>query len=471
MNKKQQVTKYLIFDILAAILSWTLFYIFRKVYLESQMYGFDIPIIFGTKYFLSLIIIPVFWITLYYLNGYYRDIFRKSRLIELGQTLFICIVGVIIIFFSLLLDDTVQSYKDYYKSVLVLFLLHFFLTYIPRLILTSITIRRIHNGAIGFNTLLVGGNSRAVNIIKELKAQKKLAGSRIIGFVTVNRNSDHLASQYVENLGTIEDIVEIILRNKVEEVIIAIESSEQDTIGNIINKLNQTVVSIKAVPSIYDILTGRVRISSLYGTPLLEITHDLIPTWQFALKHVFDITISIIALILLSPLIPFLAIGIKMTSKGPVIYSHERVGRYGEPFKLYKFRTMVVDAEKNGPELSSKNDSRITPFGRFMRKHRLDEIPNFINVLKGEMSLVGPRPERKFYIDQIMEKAPQYLHLQKVKPGITSWGQVKYGYAENVDEMVERLKYDIIYIENMTLYVDFKILIYTLITIFKGRGI
>jgi len=176
-------------------------------------------------------------------------------------------------------------------------------------------------------------------------------------------------------------------------------------------------------------------------------------------------------LVLLSPLILFLAIGIKLSSKGPILYSHERIGRFGKPFTLYKFRSMTEEAEINGPALSSKNDNRITPFGKFMRKSKLDELPNFFNVLKGDMSLVGPRPERKFYIDQIIQKAPHYLHLQKVKPGITSWGQVKYGYAENVDQMVERLKYDILYIENMSLYVDFKIMIYTILTILRGQHI
>jgi len=166
-----------------------------------------------------------------------------------------------------------------------------------------------------------------------------------------------------------------------------------------------------------------------------------------------------------------LVIGVKCTSEGPVIYSHERIGRFGRPFRLYKFRTMVVNAEKNGPELSSRNDSRITSLGKFMRKHRFDEIPNFVNVLKGDMSLVGPRPERKYFIDQIVQKAPEYRQLQKIKPGITSWGQVKFGYAENVDEMIERMRYDLIYVENMSLYVDFKIMIYTLITIIKGQGI
>jgi exopolysaccharide biosynthesis polyprenyl glycosylphosphotransferase len=211
--------------------------------------------------------------------------------------------------------------------------------------------------------------------------------------------------------------------------------------------------------------------SAILGVPLLQIRHNLMPVWQLHTKRFIDVFISCLALLLLSPLYLFLAIGVKLSSSGPVIYSHERIGKNGKPFTIYKFRSMQKNAEKNGPELSNKSDNRVTNFGKFMRKTRLDELPQFFNVLKGDMSIVGPRPERKYFIDQIVKVAPHYVHLLSVRPGITSWGQVKYGYAENINQMVDRLKYDILYIENMSLYVDFKIMIYTVKIIFQGKGI
>ncbi|MEC8611138.1 MAG: sugar transferase, partial [Bacteroidota bacterium] len=179
---------------------------------------------------------------------------------------------------------------------------------------------------------------------------------------------------------------------------------------------------------------------------------------------------SVIAITLFLPMFIICAILVKLSSPGPIIYKQKRIGKYGKQFNIYKFRSMYVDSEKDGPKLSSKTDCRVTNWGRIMRKIRLDETPQFFNVLIGEMSFVGPRPEREFYAKQILEKVPHYKHIYKVKPGITSWGMVKYGYAENVDEMLERLKYDILYIENMSLFIDLKIMIHTILIILEGRG-
>ena len=469
MNRSLQVLKYLIGDWLSASAAWVLLYIFRKKILETSKYGGDLPLQFDENFFYGLLFVPMFWVALYIMAGQYSDIYRKHRLKELSQTLLISLIGVVIIFFVLLLDDQIVSYKNYYQSLLVLFGAHFGLTFFVRLVLTTRTVKRIHAGKLGFNTIIVGGNERSLATYEEIAALKKSPGFKFLGFVRVN-GKDTLLSKHLQMFGTYKDLPDLIKTKNIEEVILAVESSDHKELGTIMNLLEGEGVNIKIIPDVYDILSGSVKMTSIFGAPPIAINQEIMPAWQFSIKRVIDIMASALALIVLLPFLLVIAVLVKLSSPGPIFFTQERIGKYSEPFKIIKFRTMVNDAERNGPQLSSASDSRITPIGRFLRKTRIDEFPQFINVLKGEMALVGPRPERQFYIDQITQEAPHYKHLQKVRPGITSWGQVKYGYAENVAEMVQRLKYDLLYIENMSLAVDIKILLYTILIVLRGEG-
>jgi exopolysaccharide biosynthesis polyprenyl glycosylphosphotransferase len=352
----------------------------------------------------------------------------------------------------------------------VLFILHFGLTAASRFVITTIVARKIKSRKMGFPTLIIGSSQRAVNLFQEYESEKISQGYLFVGYIHVDQNNGKYFGNLLPHLGGLEDLPELIDSKGIEEVIIAIESFEHEFIGRIINDLEDKDVIIKIIPDMYDILAGSVKMTSIFGSPLIIINPSLMPFWQQSFKRILDIVVSFIFLLLLLPVFTVTAFIIKLTSKGPVLFRQERIGLHGNPFTIYKFRSMYLDAEKGGPMLSSSSDQRITPFGRFMRSIRLDEIPQFYNVLVGDMSLVGPRPERQFFIDKIMQKAPHYRHLHKVRPGITSWGQVKYGYAENVEQMIQRLKYDIIYIENMSLALDFKILFYTIKTVLQGTG-
>ena len=458
-------------DAFAALVAWAVFFFYRKLSIEHNRFD-DVNLVFQDRNFWwGIVLLPIAWCCFYAILGTYKNVFRKARLKELQMTFWASLIGVIVIFFALLLDDNIYSYRTYYVSFLMLFVLHFALTYIGRLCITSRTARLIHTRKIGFPTLLVGSGEKAYNTYLDLDSQAVYSGNLFVGFIKVNGYIDERLAQAMPYLGDTEAINSLIEKYNIEEVIFAIDDRDDTKITQIIRLLDsRDDVILKITPNMRDIVYGSVKLNSIFHSPLITINPRPMEEWQYSVKRLMDILLSLLALVLLSPVFLVTAIIVKCTSPGPIFYAQERIGYRGKPFKMHKFRSMYVDAEASGPALSSDDDPRITPFGRIMRKYRLDEIPQFYNVLKGTMSLVGPRPERQFFIDKIVERAPEYMLLHKVKPGITSWGQVKYGYAENVDEMVERLRYDLLYLENMSLATDIKILLYTVLIIFQGRG-
>lgn len=471
MRRKSARFLYLFGDLVTTIASWTMFFLYRKLYIENLTWEAAIENTIGDDNFaFGVTIIPFTWILLFFFFGAYRDLYRKSRLKELFNTALIVFIGSIVIFFSILLDDLVIENTRLFRSFLALFNIHFITVFTWRFIAMTWAKKRIQSRKIAFNTLLIGGNHRAKDLYLEYQDKKKSIGNHFIGYIQVNGNKAKL-DEYIPNLGKLEDVKRIIIQNKVEEVIIAIESTDHEQINEIVNDLVNINVMIKIIPDINDILTGSVKINNVFGSALMEVHPEIMPPWQKTIKRTMDIVLSIIAMIILAPLYAYIMIRVKLSSPGPIFYKQERIGIHGQTFKIIKFRSMYTDAEKSGPALSSGNkDSRITPWGHTMRKLRLDEFPQFWNVLVGDMSLVGPRPERQFFIDQILPLAPHYKYINKVRPGITSLGQVKYGYAENVEEMVKRLKYDILYIENMSLGLDLKIIMYTVLVVIQGRG-
>ena len=420
LRRKQQIW-YLTADLISSELVWLCFLGFRWVVYEERMEILEDVLIPAFDFWPPLIVYPFVCLLVYYLSGYYLRPFQKPLWREFMRTFFSAAFISLLFFFIIIIDDPTENYRRYIVSLLVLFGLQFTLSYLPRLTITLLSRRR--------------GIQRTKVVHSMVEAEQLSVGEQ-------------------------------------DEVIIDLPDGYTDRdLYALIARLYPLTCEISMVPRVYDMLTGAARIGHLDRPSLIRITEYHMTDSELCIKRTCDVAVAVFGMILLSPLMAFIALQVKLSSRGPVLYTQERIGMYGLPFRIYKFRTMIDHAEEDGvPQITHDNDPRITKIGHWLRKYRLDELPQLWNILKGEMSVVGPRPERPYFIEQIMKDAPYYCLLYKVRPGLTSWGPIRVGYTDTLEKMIERLNCDVVYVENMSLLLDLKILFYTTGVIMRGKG-
>ncbi len=471
ISENKQRLKYVIGDFLTANLAW-LCYNCSRYWMGNIIGGFQTldNFLADSTIVLGQIILPLAMMAVYWLSGYYNEVFRKSRMNELVITFSNTCANTLIAFVVAIMNDMVNDNRAYnYETSLLLLALLFVFTYVMRAIITNNTSRKIKKRIWSFKTLIIGDGAMAHAFVNKLESMRQSLGYHVVGYVNIpGENRVKELSKPVYNLSDIEQVCD---RESIKELIVVPSKFDSPAVLDAINRLFALGLPIKITPDKYRILLSRARLSDLYGDPLVDISGSNMSEGGKNVKRLFDVLISAVMLILLIPVFMVVSIIIKCDSRGSVFYCQERLGRHNRPFRIYKFRSMCTNAEAGKkPMLSSDNDPRITKVGKVLRKYRIDEIPQFWNVLKGDMSIVGPRPERQYYVQQILEREPAYSLIHQIRPGITSMGMVKFGYAKNVDEMIERLRYDLLYLENMSLVNDMKIIVYTFKIVFSGRG-
>lgn len=460
---------YIVTDLATTFIAFVLFNICRYYILLAGLEEFEnetfTGFIFSRKIILEEIFVPLGMLGIYWLSGFYNKPFMKARLSIATNSLWSGAFNTALIFILFILNDA-PAKKIYYLLLVLQWALLFVFLYAGRLIVNSYCIRRVRSNK-RKNVLIIGNSQNSRDVAAQLQASKLEVPVHILGYVALEGEDNVEDGMRVWPMSGLMDVCR---EMKPDQVIIAMQRFSDVKVMHILDRLIVLDIPVKINPDTFSYVTPSIRQGDIMGLPFVDLTSPSMSEFQKNVKRTFDVVMSIVVMTVLSPLYLAIYLWVRLSSPGGAIYSQERIGLHQKPFRMYKFRSMYVDAEKTGPQLSHDGDSRITPAGRVMRKYRLDELPQFWNVLKGDMSFVGPRPEREYFIRHIMEKAPYYSLVFRTVPGITSWGMVKYGYAENIDQMVERLRYDLIYLNNMSILTDVKIMIYTIKTVVTGEG-
>lgn len=470
ISKVKQRIKYVAVDLFTANIVILLFDVLRFYNLPPENIGIHELGGFLTYPVLIIeqLVLPVLLVCVYGLSGYYNQPFQKSRIQEFITTALTQVANTLMIYFALLTNQATSVRSTNYEMILYLYVLLLLFTYMGRWAVTYRTHLKFKQGKLLYNVLVAGSPQTAPRLALRIRSQSTRSGMHFAGYVCTEGELEMFPKDapayYPEELyGQTEQL-------DIQEVLLAPDDMKEPDIFRLIHRLFPLNVPLKISPECVSALNSNIRLQSIYEEPYIDASTANVSEFTKNTKRLLDICVSFFALVILFVPILIIAILVRRDSKGPVFFSQERIGHRQKPFRIFKFRTMNVNAEASGPQLSSETDSRVTRIGAVLRKYRLDELPQFWNVLRGDMSLVGPRPERRFFINKIMASDPTYALVHQVRPGITSWGMVKYGYASNVEQMIRRLRYDLIYISNMSISVDIKILIYTFKTVIKGRG-
>jgi exopolysaccharide biosynthesis polyprenyl glycosylphosphotransferase len=464
MSKSTEKILLLLTDFLMINLAW-----FVYSYIRLQTGWFDL--IIAPEFFIPMLVIYFYWLIIFTFVGMYRTWFASSRFDEISTLFKATFFGVFLLFFLIFVDDYMHNVSTAQRILIFIYWgLFLFFVGAGRIFIRSLQRNLLIKGIGRRCGLIIGYNDKGKEVLDSISNAPAL-GIDIEAFVAVRNENIGKEYQGIKVEGTTEQLNEIVQKYNVKEIIIALEKEDHDVLVDVISKTEGKNLSLKSVPDLYEILSGQARTSQIYGIPLIDIMPELMPEWEKKLKRLMDIVISLLILLVSSPVIFITAIAIKIDSTGPIFFKQERLGQNGKPFNVYKFRSMIKDAEKyTGPVWSQKDDPRVTRMGKFVRKVRIDEIPQMLNVLKGEMSLVGPRPERAFFVEKLSQEIPYYKRRLKVRPGVTGWAQIKHKYDETIEDVKIKLKYDLFYIENMSLRMDFKILLRTVFVVLFGKG-